>query len=135
MGRARTAVAIAVAAAVGSGAAVTLAALQEDEAREAALVRPAALPTTIAPVDGPALVAKAFDAKRPSLLSACGIAAGAAAGVSFDVTMGADGTLLAWGVNETREAAPGLGDCLRGQPFDLSIDEPLGESVRVELQL
>ena len=134
MGRARTAVAIAVAAAVGSGAAVTVAALRVDEGRDLHPVHRTDVSTTVARVDASALVTDAFAAKRPVLLAACAADPAVATGVTFDVTVGADGTVLAWGVNESREAAPGLGQCLRQQQFDLDV-EPTGETIRLELVL
>jgi hypothetical protein len=82
----------------------------------------------------------ALDLLRPGLVKTCWTppAEGEPAAIllTYDVTFGADGAILALGVSEQREAyRSSVAECVRRQPRpELPIDPP-GESVRVILGL
>ena len=82
----------------------------------------------------------ALDVLRPGLVKACWTppAEGEPTAIllTYDVTFGADGAILALGVSEQREAyRSSVAECVRRQPRpELPIDPP-GEGVRVILGL
>lgn len=82
----------------------------------------------------------ALDALRPALSRACWTPPGesepAAIVLEYDVTLGADGRILALGVGEQRQAHRStVAQCVRAQaPPELHVDPP-GTSVRVALTL
>lgn len=82
----------------------------------------------------------ALDVLRPGLVKACWTppAAGEPASIllTYDVTFGADGGILALGVSEQREAyRTSVAECVRRQPQPVLHVDPPGESVRVILGL
>jgi hypothetical protein len=82
----------------------------------------------------------ALDLLRPGLVKACWTPPGegepAAILLTYDVTFGADGTILALGVSEQREAyRSSVAECIRQQPRPKLPVDPPGESVRVILGL
>jgi hypothetical protein len=82
----------------------------------------------------------ALDALRPGLVKACWTppAAGEPASIllTYDVTFGADGGILALGISEQREAhRTSVAECVRRQPPPVLHVDPPGQSVRVILGL
>jgi len=82
----------------------------------------------------------ALDALRPGLVKACWTppAEGEPTAIllTYDVTFGADGGLLAVGISEQREAyRTSVAECVRRQPRPALPVDPPGESVRVILGL
>lgn len=82
----------------------------------------------------------ALDALRPGLVKTCWTppAAGEPVAIllTYDVTFGADGGILALGISEQRDAyRPSVSECARRQPRPVLPIDPPGESVRVILGL
>jgi hypothetical protein len=82
----------------------------------------------------------ALDALRPGIVKACWTppAAGEPASIllTYDVTFGADGRILALGISEQREAyRTSVAECVRRQPQPVLHVDPPGQSVRVILGL
>lgn len=82
----------------------------------------------------------ALDVVRPGLVKACWTPPGegepASILLTYDVTFGADGGILALGISEQRDAyRSSVAECVRRQPRpELRVDPP-GENVRVILGL
>jgi hypothetical protein len=82
----------------------------------------------------------ALDALRPGIVKACWTPppAGEPASIllTYDVTFGADGRILALGISEQREAyRTSVAECVRRQPQPVLHVDPPGQSVRVILGL
>ncbi len=82
----------------------------------------------------------ALDGLRPALVETCWTPPGpgepASVLVTYDVTFGADGGIVALGISEQREAfRTSVADCLRKQPRPALPIDPPGQGVRVVLGL
>lgn len=82
----------------------------------------------------------ALDGLRPALVKACWTPPGpgepAAVLVTYDVTFGADGGIVALGISEQRDAfRTSVAECLRKQPRPALPVDPPGQGVRVVLGL
>lgn len=121
-------------------------AVQAPVAAPPAVPAPAATPAPPAPQGEPVpdrvyrQAQAALDVLRPGIVKTCWTppAAGEPAAIllTYDVTFGADGGILALGISEQREAfRTSVAECVRRQPRpELRVDPP-GQSVRVILGL